>query len=57
MIEAIAESDSLQRAARLFFVGHAVEILRQHHVLDGGQIRHHVKLLENESHLFGAESG
>src|SRR5208282_4789026 len=36
------------------FVGHAVEVLREHDVLDGSEIRDHVKLLKDEPDRFGA---
>ena len=31
-----------------------MKILREHHVFDGGEIRHEVELLEDEADFFGA---
>ena len=54
MRQTIAEADALQRFFGLFFVREAVEILREHHVFHRGEIRHEMKLLENEADFFGA---
>jgi hypothetical protein len=56
MVRAIAETYAGQGFDRLFLIGHAVEVLRQHDVLDGGQKRNEVKLLEDESNLFCADA-
>src|SRR5208282_4916508 len=46
---AVFEAHAIERFERFLFVGHAVEVLREHHVLDGGEIRNHVELLEDEA--------
>ncbi len=43
-----------KRFGGLRFVGDAVKILRQHHVFDGGEIRHEMELLKDEADFFGA---
>src|SRR5580704_15843148 len=57
MFDAIAEADAFKRLASFGFVRGAVEVLREHHILDGGEIRYEMKLLEDEADLFGAEAG
>src|SRR5277367_6388502 len=57
MAGAVFEPDTIEGLERFPFVRHAVEILRQHHVLDRREIRNHVKLLKNESNGFGADTG
>src|SRR5437879_8171981 len=52
MRQAVAETDALQRLFSLFFVRDAVKILSQHHVFQRREIRHEMKLLENETHFF-----
>src|SRR5207244_12127620 len=52
MRQAVAETDALQRLFGLFFVRDAVKILSQHHVFQRREIRHEMKLLENETHFF-----
>src|SRR5216683_1475863 len=37
------------------FIGHAVEVLGEHDVLDGGEIRDHMELLEDEADGLGAD--
>src|SRR3989441_3573549 len=54
MRQAVAEADTLQRFLGLFFVGDTMEILRQHHIFERREIRHEMKLLENEADFFGA---
>ena len=54
MREAVAEADAAQGFVGLRFVGDAVEVLREHHVFDGGEIRDEMKLLEDEADFFGA---
>src|SRR5258708_25064693 len=46
----------LKCPARLAFIGHAVEILGEHDVLDGGEMRDQVILLENQPNGLGAEA-
>src|SRR5271156_1366824 len=55
MLEAICKSDAPQRLARLGFVRGAVKILREHHVLDGREIWHQMKLLEDEADFLRAK--
>src|SRR5580658_6079992 len=55
MLDAIGKSDPPQRLARLGFVRGAVKILREHHVLDGREIRHQMKLLEDEADFLRAK--
>ena len=55
-MEPLSESHAPQRFRRFLFVGHAVKILGQHHVFEGGQVRHQVVLLENESQLLRPEA-
>src|SRR6266704_3573907 len=54
MRQAVAEADALQRFLGLFFVGDAMEILRQHHIFKRREIRYEVKLLKNEADFFRA---
>src|SRR5271169_2138878 len=54
MCHALAHADAAQSLLRMLFIRHAVKILRQHDVFDRIQIRHEVKLLEDEADLFGA---
>jgi hypothetical protein len=54
MRQALSQSHAMQRISGLLLVGDAVEVLRKHNVLDRVQVRHQMKLLENEAHLFGA---
>ena len=51
---AVFEPDAFQSFERFLFVGHAVEVLREHDVFDRGEIRDHVELLEDEADGFGA---
>ncbi len=53
---AVAQPHAGQSFNRLFLIGHAVEVLRQHDVLDRGKKRNQVKLLEDESNLFRAHA-
>src|SRR5664279_2335177 len=54
MAGAVFEADAIEGFERFLFVGHAVEVLGEHDVLDGGEIRNHVELLEDEADGFGA---
>src|SRR5579864_192243 len=56
MMRPVAKSDSRQSFEGFLLVGHAVEILRQHYVFDGGEEGDQVKLLEDESDLFAAHT-
>src|ERR1019366_4003720 len=52
---AVFEADAVEGFEGFLFVGHAVEVLGEHDVLDGGEIRDHVELLEDEADGFGAD--
>ena len=54
MMGAVAQPYASQGFNRLFLIGHAVKVLRQHDVLDRGKKRNEMKLLKNKSNLFGA---
>ena len=51
---AVFEAHAVERFERFFFVGHAVEVLREHDVLNRGEIGNHVKLLKDKADGFGA---
>src|SRR6202521_3722018 len=53
---AVFEANAVEGFEGFLFVGHAVEVLGQHDVLDGGEIRNHVKVLEDEADGFGADT-
>src|SRR6266571_2587624 len=54
MRQAVAHAHALQRFLGSFFVRDAVKILRQHYVFERREIRHKMKLLENEADLLGS---
>ena len=54
MREAMAEPDALECFGGLRFVGDAMEILREHHVFEGAEVRNEMELLEDEANFFGA---
>ena len=56
MLGPLSQSHPLQRFHRLALVGHAVEVLRQHYVLERRQVGNQVKLLEHEADGLGAEA-
>src|SRR5919197_1107450 len=56
MVCAVAEPYPFERLARFRLVGHAVEILRQHNVLQRRQVRNQMELLEDEADLFGPKT-
>ena len=56
MLDAIGETHANERRTSLGFVCGAVKILREHHVFERGEIRHEMKLLEDESDFLGAET-
>lgn len=56
MREAIGEPDALEGGFGLLFVSDAVEVLREHDIFEGGEIRDEVELLEDEANFFGAEA-
>jgi hypothetical protein len=53
---AIAQAHAGESVDGFFFVGHAVEVLRQHHVFDGGEKWDEMKLLKDESDFLGAHA-
>src|SRR5882762_7755573 len=54
MIEAIGEADALERLDGLRLVGDGEEILGEHDVFERREIRHEMKLLEDEADFFRA---
>jgi hypothetical protein len=56
VMRAISQANASQSLDRLFLVGHAVKILRQHDVLDRSKKGNKVKLLEDKSNLFRAHA-
>ena len=53
VLGAIFESDAIEGFERFFFIGHAVEVLREHDIFNGGEIGNHVELLKYEADSFG----
>ena len=53
MMRSLAQTNSRQSLNRFVLVGHAVKILRQHHVLHRGQKRNQVELLKHKSNFLG----
>src|ERR1039458_4102441 len=51
----VFQAHAIQRLKGFLFVRHAVEVLREHDVLDRGEIRNHVELLQDEADGFGAD--
>src|SRR5258706_8088159 len=56
VLRAVAQPYAGQGFNRLSLIGHAVEVLRQHDVLDRGEIWNQVKLLEDESNFLRAHA-
>jgi hypothetical protein len=56
MLCPVGQPYAFQRLERFRLVGHAVEILRQHDVLERSQIGNQVELLEDEADFFGANA-
>jgi hypothetical protein len=56
MLDAVGEADASERGASFGFVSGAVEVLSEHDVFEGGEIRHEVELLEDEADFLGAEA-
>src|ERR1700753_4420733 len=56
VLNAIAQADALERLPRFGLVRGAVEVLGEHYVFHGGEIRHQVELLKHESDFLGAET-
>ena len=50
------QSHSLQSVQRFLFVGHAVEVLGEHHIFECGEIRNQVKLLKHETDFLCAHA-
>src|SRR6185503_3130857 len=55
VLRAVTQADAIERRARLVGVGHRVVVLRDHHVLERGQIGEQVELLEHDADLFTAK--
>src|ERR1700674_137000 len=53
---AVFEADAVEGFEGFLFVGHAVEVLSEHDILDGGEIRNHVKVWEDEADGFGTDT-
>jgi hypothetical protein len=56
MVRALGEAHALERGARFWRVGHRVVVLRDHHVLECGEMRKEMKLLEDDADLLAAEA-
>src|SRR5260370_4864623 len=56
MIGAVPKADAGQRVNRFLLVSHAVEVLRQHDILDRGEKGDEMELLEDESDFFRAHT-
>jgi len=54
MFEAVGEADTFEGFDGLRFVGDGMEILREHDVFEGREIRDEMKLLEDETDFFRA---
>ena len=50
------EADAVEGVEGFLLVGHAVKILRQHDVLNGGEIGNQMKLLKDEADLVGTNA-
>ena len=53
-MRAIFQADPIKSRQRLFFVRHAVQVLRQHHIFNRREVGNQVELLKNESDFFRA---
>ena len=49
MVSAVLQTDLLQRLKGLLLVDDRMVVLRDHHVLDGRQVRHQIELLEHQA--------
>src|SRR5436305_5070 len=56
MLGAVLQAHSIQRLKCFFLVGHGMEVLRQHHVFQRGEIRNEMKLLKDEANLLCAKA-
>src|ERR1700730_12613858 len=54
MLGTIFQADPIKSIEGFLFVCHAVEVLRQHDVLKGGEIWNQVELLKDKANSFGA---
>src|SRR3984957_15546939 len=54
MGDPVTEANATQSVFGLFFVGDAVEVLREHDVFQRGKIRDEMELLEDEAYFFRA---
>ncbi len=56
MIGAVCQANTFQRDIGFLLIGHAVEVLCQHHVFQRREIGDEMELLKHESDLLGAEA-
>ena len=56
VLRTILQSNARQRVQRFLFIGHAVEVLRQHDIFERGQIGNEMELLKDESNFFRAHA-
>jgi len=47
----LPQADAAERFQRLLLIRHGVVVLTDHHILNSGQIIHHMKLLKNKADL------
>src|SRR6266566_1311919 len=57
VMKPVSQPHSNQRFRRLHLVRDAVEVLRQHYILERGKIGHEIKMLKNKSDFLGPISG
>ena len=50
----VSKADAAQRLQRLFFIRHAVIILRQHHIFKRSQILYQIELLKNQPNFISS---
>ncbi len=56
MVGALLQSHSLQGIERFLLIGHAVEVLRQHHVFERREIGNQVELLKHKTNFLRPHS-
>ena len=55
MLCSVGKSNALQCFERFLFIGHAVVILRYHHVFNGGEVVYQMELLEDQPDFIAAD--
>ena len=55
MLCSVLQSNALQRFESFLFIGHAVVILRYHHIFNSGEIIHQMELLEDKPDFIAAD--